>query len=227
MFNRIRTCAKKLKAIDYLGNKCQICNEKSYYKLCFHHKNENEKDFDWSSIRDKSWLKIENELNKCILLCYNCHHEIHSNDSSHNKNNKDILLEYKNITGCEICGYNKNIGSLDFHHTDPTKKDFEISSITGKWGLLEIKKEIEEELNKCQVLCKNCHMELHYNDGFLEENFSEIKEKSENLKTRSSKIDVNLVLKLYEEGKKQIEIANEIGCVKSAISNILKKFKIK
>ena len=44
---------------------------------------------------------------------------------------------------CEICGYDKNLAALDFHHLDPNQKDFEIDAIlrtsSGKWGAIEIK----------------------------------------------------------------------------------------
>ena len=40
---------------------------------------------------------------------------------------KEILVEYKGGK-CEICGYNKCLGALDFHHLDPSQKDFTISN---------------------------------------------------------------------------------------------------
>jgi hypothetical protein len=46
--------------------------------------------------------------------------------------------------------------ALDFHHTDPTQKDFEISSCGSR-------KRVLAEINKCIVLCANCHRKLHYN----------------------------------------------------------------
>lgn len=70
---------RKLKrmAIEYKGGKCQICNyDKSIYALDFHHLDKNQKDF---SIANKSysWERIKSELDKCILVCSNCHREIH------------------------------------------------------------------------------------------------------------------------------------------------------
>lgn len=60
---------------------------------------------------------------------------------------------------CERCGYNKNYAALCFHHIDPTQKDFGIDSrklSNTKWESLI------EEINKCILLCHNCHMEEHY-----------------------------------------------------------------
>ena len=58
---------------------------------------------------------------------------------------------------CARCGYDRCIEALEFHHTDPTKKDFGVSSkgYTRSW------KRVQEELDKCVMLCANCHRETH------------------------------------------------------------------
>lgn len=72
----------KQKLIACMGSKCQICN---YYKstnaLEFHHIDPSQKDFGFASIRanPKNWGAIKEELEKCILLCSNCHREVHDN----------------------------------------------------------------------------------------------------------------------------------------------------
>lgn len=73
-----RTKLRKM-AIEYGGGKCQICGyKKSARALSFHHINPNEKDFGLSARGlTRSWEKIKNELNKCILICSNCHMEVH------------------------------------------------------------------------------------------------------------------------------------------------------
>jgi predicted transcriptional regulator len=68
----------KQKSVEYKGSCCEMCGyDKCISALEFHHKNPNEKDF---SIGGKSisWERIKNELDKCILVCSNCHREIHS-----------------------------------------------------------------------------------------------------------------------------------------------------
>ena len=71
------------------------------------------------------------------------------------RTNKIRCLEYKGGK-CELCGYNKSIRALSFHHLDPTKKDFGISGNHGrKWEV------IKQELDKCILVCHNCHDELH------------------------------------------------------------------
>ena len=62
---------------------------------------------------------------------------------------------------CSNCGYDRCLDAIQFHHKDPATKKFEISdSIFGKSGNYT-EKEIIEEVNKCLLLCANCHFELH------------------------------------------------------------------
>ncbi len=67
----------KLKLVEYKGGKCQICGyNKSLNALHFHHLNPNEKDFSISG-KSLSFEKLKSEVDKCILVCSNCHSEIH------------------------------------------------------------------------------------------------------------------------------------------------------
>lgn len=72
---------------------------------------------------------------------------------------KSVKQETINKMGgkCSICGYNKSIYALQFHHLDPRKKKFNISSNIGRYSLQSIKNEIE----KCIIVCANCHAEIH------------------------------------------------------------------
>jgi len=58
---------------------------------------------------------------------------------------------------CAICGYHKCAQTLEFHHLAPNEKDFGISAkgYTRKW------EKIQQELDKCVLLCANCHREVH------------------------------------------------------------------
>lgn len=73
-----------------------------------------------------------------------------------NRFNKKLKEKYVSLLGgkCEVCGYNKHIGSLDFHHKDKSKeniresktKSFEVKILNGT----------------IQLLCANCHRETHH-----------------------------------------------------------------
>ena len=55
--------------------------------------------------------------------------------------------------GCLLCGYNKCLAALEFHHINPHEKSFNISSKDYFW-------QIERELEKVVLLCANCHREV-------------------------------------------------------------------
>lgn len=67
----------KKRAIEYKGSSCVDCNisypNAPYVIFDFHHLNPIEKDMDWNELRKKSWERITKELDKCALLCSNCH----------------------------------------------------------------------------------------------------------------------------------------------------------
>lgn len=66
-------------SIDYKGGRCEICGySKCINALDFHHRNSSEKNFGISAKGyTRSWAKVQAELDKCVLLCANCHREIH------------------------------------------------------------------------------------------------------------------------------------------------------
>lgn len=69
---------------------------------------------------------------------------------------KAKAVEYKGGS-CRLCGYCKSHRALDFHHVDPAQKEFAISrkGITRAWEKIKV------ELDKCILLCRNCHAEVH------------------------------------------------------------------
>ncbi|OGC56282.1 hypothetical protein A2200_00830 [candidate division WWE3 bacterium RIFOXYA1_FULL_41_11] len=70
----------KMLAVEYLGNSCNICGyNRCLAALEFHHKEGQKKDFGLSCRGlTRSWETIKKELEKCVLVCSNCHKEIHS-----------------------------------------------------------------------------------------------------------------------------------------------------
>ena len=68
---------------------------------------------------------------------------------------KIALIAYKGGK-CEICGYNKPfVSCYDFHHRNPAEKEFRIGGCSKKFDTLK------KEVDKCQLLCKLCHYEIH------------------------------------------------------------------
>lgn len=75
-----RRVGLKNKCLQYLGGKCSVCHyNKCERALEFHHLDASKKEFQISGAHSRSWSSLEKELDKCILLCANCHRELHSN----------------------------------------------------------------------------------------------------------------------------------------------------
>lgn len=69
-------------------------------------------------------------------------------------------IEYKGGK-CERCGYNKCPAALEFHHLDPSEKDFGISSN----GISRSFEKCKVEVDKCILVCSNCHAEIHHEES--------------------------------------------------------------
>lgn len=101
-----------------MGGSCCICGyNKCQSSLVLHHLDPDKKDFAISSIRanPKNWFSIVEELRKCVMLCHNCHCEVHEGLSFVPNNAPKFdeeYLEYRKIesikdgklTPCLVCG---------------------------------------------------------------------------------------------------------------------------
>lgn len=68
----------KERAVAYLGGACQCCGyDRSMYSLHFHHVEPSQKGFTIAKFKSRKWDTVRIELDKCLLLCGNCHGEIH------------------------------------------------------------------------------------------------------------------------------------------------------
>lgn len=106
---------------------------------------------------------------KSRLYCYECSGESSRTNNETRKHQKTILRRsmkkqaIKILGGrCSICGYNRCIDALEFHHKDPKEKDFKIGSgNTMSW------KDYKAEALKCTLVCSNCHKEIHNRLGYI------------------------------------------------------------
>lgn len=74
------------------------------------------------------------------------------------RNFKDDCIDYKGGS-CINCGYSKCRAALEFHHLESDLKEFELSRKTN------LNNEVKLELDKCILVCANCHREIHNNFG--------------------------------------------------------------
>ncbi len=68
---------------------------------------------------------------------------------------KLLSVQYKGGK-CQICGYDKYVGALDLHHIDESQKSFGI----GDKGYTRSWEKTKQELDKCILVCANCHREI-------------------------------------------------------------------
>ena len=110
---------------------------------------------------------IGNQIKFCSEEC-KCkwYYENHKEDQYQyavQKNDKRLNTKLKLVLykggKCEKCGYNRNLAALQFHHILPNTKKF---GLNGRNILSSSEQELLEEVNKCVLLCANCHAEEHY-----------------------------------------------------------------
>lgn len=66
--------------------------------------------------------------------------------------------DLKSSLGCKLCGEN-HVATLHFHHLDPSQKEIGLAlAIRRGWGV----EKLQAEIDKCVVLCANCHAKEHY-----------------------------------------------------------------
>ncbi len=76
------------------------------------------------------------------------------------KERKIWWVEFKSSLNCKECGEN-HPAALQFHHINPKEKDFALAESIGRgWS----KEKIMREVDKCDVLCANCHLKFHWNE---------------------------------------------------------------
>ncbi len=76
---------------------------------------------------------------------------------------KQKAVDYKGGK-CVVCDYNKCLAALDFHHSDPLKKEgYGTGALVAHWSFERNKK----ELDKCVLVCVRCHREIHAGEVVL------------------------------------------------------------
>jgi hypothetical protein len=212
--------AKKMAAINLLGGHCKYCNETHLWVLQFHHIRK--KKCGIHSLKACSWKRIKEEINKCELVCENCHREITGKKTVEKATrHKLLLLNYKGILSCEQCNYNKCLKALDFHHTGIKKIDLS-NLITKKWTV-KMTPEIKRELDKCKILCANCHRGIHFDIEMFNKYKAVIEEKAQNLEDNyTHKVDREKLFELHKMGYTQYKIAKILKCGNSTVCEILK-----
>ena len=142
---------------------CSKCGENNINVLDFHHIDPSTKLFAIGTARSKSGYSeddVLNEITKCSILCCNCHmlEQIKRPKSEDKRTGVKTILEYliSNSLKCSTCS-ESNMDLLMFHHRDPSTKI---------GGICQMKSNVSKatliaEMDKCDIMCHNCHRKLH------------------------------------------------------------------
>ena len=98
--------------------------------------------------RRKEWYKRNTPLSKRRAL-------------ESKRTTQKFFREIKEKEVCVECGHDV-YEDLDYHHKDPSTKVASVSDMVGRYS----RQRILDEIQKCEVLCKNCHMKHHHNYPF-------------------------------------------------------------
>lgn len=156
---------QKAELIEARGGRCGDCG----YSLCaaaleFHHRDPAAKEFGVGTFNG-SCARILAEAEKCDLVCANCHRLRHAARDRASADHATVQTRREkkeraiaSMGGvCFGCRRDGSPSLFEFHHKNPTEKDFGISEdgISRNWDA------IARELAKCVMLCANCHREVH------------------------------------------------------------------
>jgi hypothetical protein len=106
----------KTKMVEAMGGKCQCCGyDKCKEALAFHHIDPTQKDIGFGDLRanPKKWNDIVKELKKCVLVCHNCHSEIHAGmreiPTAYTEFNEEFAEWHKvaEYDSCPVCNEEK------------------------------------------------------------------------------------------------------------------------
>lgn len=218
--------SKRFRAIEHLGGKCVKCGDSNFIHLDFHHVDPKTKQVMISRASQGRLSLVQDELVKCVLLCGNCHAEHHYKNSRNGQITSKMILD-KSLGKCKNCGYRgSNLASLEFHHTDPSIKKFAISHALLRKIKVSVQ-EINDEIEKCVVICRNCHKEKHFDTAKHLRLKSVIEHKTQNHKEVQAKINLDVVKSMLETGLSQQEISRKLKASKGSISGIAKQLGLR
>jgi hypothetical protein len=174
-------------AIDRLKSvPCADCGKRyDPYVMDFDHRDPSEKKREISHLLNKTsspWPRIVEEISKCDVVCVNCHRLRTWHPPRRLDKRRLLIISLKNRP-CTDCGGTFHYCQMDFDHVRGSKVK-EVS-------LLKSQRKIQDEAEKCDVVCANCHRKRSY-----------LKQKV----CRTDSTTVDMVWKVSRSGSLQTEI---------------------
>lgn len=167
-YQKKRRALLKSELIAERGGRCEACGyNATHAAMEFHHRDSESKKFGLGSFSGTR-ARLAAEAAKCALLCANCHRirhlalqsatgsVAHQVPLSSRQARKARAVLYMGGT-CFTCNLRFPDAALEFHHRESRSKEFGISQ-TGTPNAWD---KVRAELEKCVMLCANCHREVH------------------------------------------------------------------
>jgi len=169
-----RVIRRRKKAREWIDEyksdlKCIFCGESDSRCLDFHHLEDKDDTIAQMISEGTTIERLKREIDKCDVVCSNCHRVLHyeqrelkpfselSEPQKRRRLRAEWFNEYKKYLKCVMCGCDNPI-CFDFHHRDPEQKMERISVMVSFAYSI---KNILEEIDKCDVVCSNCHRKIH------------------------------------------------------------------
>lgn len=138
---------------------------------------------------------------------------------------------------CQCCGYDKCDAALEFHHIDPMQKDFTFGRVRANPATINV---IAKELEKCIMICANCHREVHAGILAIPKEFSRFdrsvffnpdgtqkifrpKRKSDGSRDKLQHITNDMIIETYTRHHSIAKTAKEFGVTRAAIDKTVKR----
>jgi ribosomal protein L44E len=161
-----RRLRRKIELVTAVGSRCIDCGyDNCLGAMDFHHRDPGTKDFGLGHFNG-SLERLTAEAAKCDLLCANCHRKRHASEDaslidmhpSAESRRRTKLRAVAWFGGrCHGCDEAYPPPVFDFHHWDPREKQFGLATD----GIARSWEKVLAELEKCVMLCANCHREVH------------------------------------------------------------------
>ncbi|MXV61563.1 hypothetical protein GS429_05685 [Natronorubrum sp. JWXQ-INN-674] len=161
-WNKERTSRRRSRLRSWINERksergCSRCDVNSAACLDFHHTDETTKEMAVGRMVTFGYGKdaLREEISKCEVLCANCHRKLHYTQPRQGR--RRWVHSRKRESGCGRCD-ESDPACLDFHHHGD-KKEATVAKLVSNGHLID---RIRSEIDRCLVLCANCHRKEHH-----------------------------------------------------------------
>lgn len=147
---------------------CAVCHREVHYEWVMEHRRQRPVITSDQQAESKCCTKCKHNLPKSMFygftgspdgLSWECKPCNYQRKTDHKMKVKQaLILSVGKEAKCELCAYNGCMAALDFHHVERDDKEMTLSDIQS----LKFTQGQLDEMKKCQVLCVNCHREVHW-----------------------------------------------------------------